>query len=384
MTMANAQGPRIALIGGGIIGLSLAWRLAQGGAAVTLFDRSVPGRAASWAAAGMLAAGAEAGGAPDLSRAGQRALALWPRFAAELEAGTGQSVGYRTMGLLHVGFAAQREALLHAFAQRQAAGEEVAWLERDALCARAPALDTELDCGVLGLSDSHVSNRLVAEALVAMAEAAGVTIRPKTPVNAVHIRGNGRVALKLADEVFEADKAVLTAGAWTREITGIPEALTQIELIRGQAYALGFATADLARLLPHIVWGPDVYLVPRPDGTILVGASVEPGRTDPVLDPEVEYRLHQAACAVVPSLENLQVTERWVGFRPGTPDGLPVVGPTEAENLWIAGGHFRNGILLAPLTAELMAQALLSGASDADLESWSPARLQRISKRARL
>ncbi len=366
---------RIAIIGGGVIGLGIGWRLAQAGCAVEIFERGEAGKGASWAAAGMLAAGVETEpgelGLHALNRASQLS---WPGFAAELEAVSGQSVDLRRDGTLMVALNRDDAAQLrHTYDFQREHGIELEWLSGAQTRAREGFLHPNIAAGVFCADDHQVENRKLVRALRAAFLAAGGILHEHTPVASLDIEGGAVKGVQLADRRVAADVVVLAAGAWSGEIAGLPQAARPpIRPIKGQMLALRMDPA--APLLRHVVWTPRVYLVPRDDGRLIVGATTEERGFDASLTAGGVMVLLEGAWRAVPGIEELAIDEIWAGFRPGSRDDAPVLGPGEIDGLVYATGHHRNGILLTPVTANAVADYILTGALAEVIRPFSIAR----------
>jgi glycine oxidase len=354
--------PKTAIIGGGVIGLSVGWRLAQAGCAVEIFERGEAGKGASWAAAGMLAAGVETEPGElalhGLCRASQEA---WPGFAAELEAASGQSVELRQEGTLMVALNRDDTAQLrytHDF--QRAHGIALEWLTGAEARQREPYLHPNLAAAVYCAGDHQVENRKLVRALRAAFIAAGGKLHEHTKVAAIESAAGHVTGVVLDDGHVEADVVLLAAGAWSGEIAGLPPAAKPpVRPIKGQMLALRMDPA--APLLRHVVWTPRVYLVPREDGRLIVGATTEERGFNGDLTAGGIYSLLEGAWRALPSVEESPIDEMWVGFRPGSRDDAPLLGPGEIEGLVYATGHHRNGILLTPVTADSIARYILTG-----------------------
>ena len=366
---------KIAIIGGGVIGLGIGWRLAQAGCAVEIFERGEAGKGASWAAAGMLAAGVETEpgelGLHALNRASQLS---WPGFAAELEAASGQSVDLRQEGTLMVALNRDDAAQLrHTYDFQREHGIELEWLSGAQTRAREGFLHPNIAAGVFCANDHQVENRKLVRALRAAFLAAGGTLHEHTPVAALDIEGGAVKGVLLGDRHVAADVVVLAAGAWSGEIAGLPQAARPpIRPIKGQMLALRMDPA--APLLRHVVWTPRVYLVPRDDGRLIVGATTEERGFDASLTAGGVMVLLEGAWRAVPGIEELAIDEIWAGFRPGSRDDAPVLGPGEIDGLVYGTGHHRNGILLTPVTANAVADYILTGALAEVIRPFSIAR----------
>ena len=359
--------PDLVVVGAGVIGLAVAWRAARAGLTVVTVDPE-PGRGASWAAGGMLAPVAEAVfGEADLTRLAVEAATGWPRFAAELEAASGRPVHLATSGTLVVAAdPSDRDALdrLHAYhrsldlpAERLSARQA-----RQAEPLLAPGT-----CGGLLLpGDHHVDNRQVVEALRAALAAAGVVHLAGTA--AVVVEGGRVVGVRLDDgTVIATDAVVVAAGSRSGQVAGLPEdAVPPVRPVRGATLRLAARGAPrLGRTVRALVHGRPCYLVPRPDGGLVVGATVEErGFGSEVLLGGLAELIDDAR-RVVPAVDEYALVEVAPGLRPGTPDNGPIVGPTATVGLHLATGHHRNGILLAPATADDVVAGLL-GSTPAD------------------
>jgi glycine oxidase len=359
----HAKTPRVAIIGAGVIGLGIAWRLAARGASVAVFDRGAAGAGASHAAAGMLAACAEAEpGEEALVTLGRESQARWPAFAAELEQASGLDVGLRREGTLVVALTADDQARLnHQLVFQQALGLPLQWISAAETRRREPHLAGKLAGAVFSPEDHQVDNRRLVAALRVAAEAAGASISEHRPVAAISWQ-DGRVdGIVLADGAkVTAETVVLAAGAWSRSIAGLaPELRPPVRPIKGQMLALRMDPA--APLLTHVVWAPGAYLVPRSDGRLLVGATVEERGYDTSLTAGGMLTLLEAAWRAVPAVEELPIDEMWVGHRPGSRDDAPILGAGAMDGLIYATGHHRNGILLTPITADAIARLVLDG-----------------------
>ena len=350
--MAN-RGSDVLVVGGGIIGLAIALELQQQGATVTVLSRDFA-QAASHAAAGMLAPQAERlppGPMLDLSLA---SLALYPTWVSKLEALTGQSVGYWPGGIL-----APRRTV--------AADPTENWLDADTLRYYQPGLSPTVAGAYWYPDEGQVDNRLLVKALRSAVIDLGVTVHEGTGAIALR-QHQGRVERVCTAQAgdFSADQVVLAAGAWANELLPLP-----VFPKKGEMASLRVPVGYSAALpLRRVIFGEDIYIVPRQDGRIVLGATSQ----------EVGFALHNTAggvnqllnnaIALVPQLADFTLDETWWGYRPATPDELPILGPGPAENLTLATGHYRNGILLAPITARLVAQAVL-GQADAQLHPFS-------------
>ena len=314
----------------------------------------------------MLAACSEAEpGEEALVALGRESQARWPAFAAELLQASGIDVELRQEGTLVVALTADDQARLnHQLVFQQKLGLPLQWISAAETRRREPHLAGKLAGAVLSPEDHQVDNRKLASALRIAAEAAGASISEHRPVEAISSSGGRVDGIVLADgSKVAADVVVLAAGAWSRGIAGIPTELRPpVRPIKGQMLALRMDPA--APLLNHVLWAPGAYLVPRRDGRLIVGATVEEKGYDTSLTAGGMLTLLEAAWRVVPAVEELPIDEMWVGHRPGSRDDAPILGAGPLDGLIYATGHHRNGILLAPITADAIARLVLDGVAE--------------------
>jgi glycine oxidase len=354
--------PRVAVIGAGVSGLGIAWRLAAAGCPVAVFERGQAGRGASWAAAGMLAAGLEAEPGEErllaLNLEGQR---LWPAFRDQLEAASGIGVGYREEGTLAVALTRDDvERLRFAFEFQRACGIQLDWLSGVEARRLEPHLRPGLAGAVLSPNDKQVDSRRLVLALKQAFLAAGGVLQEHAEVRAVDVEGGRARGVVVGDERCAADVVVLAGGAWSAGLEGLAAAARPpVRPVKGQMLAVRMDPAK--PLLRHVLWAPKGYLVPKADGRLIVGGTVEERGFDPELTAGGVLALLEAAWRALPSIEELPIDELWTGFRPTSRDDAPILGPTPVEGLFVATGHHRNGILLTPLTALTVSEAILSG-----------------------
>ncbi len=358
----GAARPRVAIVGAGVIGLALGWKLAAAGCAVELFDAGAAGMGASHAAAGMLAACAEAEpGEEGLLALTRESQMLWPGFAAELEAASGISVDLRTEGTLTIALTADDGARLrHLFAFQQSLGLPVEWLNPAETRRREPMLTRQIAGAVFSPEDHQVDNRKVATALKIAAARAGAILHEQLPVRRVASTGGRAEGVLAGETLHRADVVVLAAGAWSRGVDITPAAPLPVRPVKGQMLALAMDPA--APLLSHVLWAPGSYLVPRKDGRLIVGATTEEKGFETALTAGGQLALLTNAWRALPGIEELTILEQWAGLRPGSRDDAPILGPSpEVEGLIYATGHHRNGILLLPVTTALISALILRG-----------------------
>ncbi|MGY0710687.1 glycine oxidase ThiO [Azospirillum argentinense] len=362
---SDSAKPTVAVVGAGVIGLSIAWRLAAAGCRVEVFDRGAAGRGASHAAGGMLAACVETEPGEEsllpLTRASQN---LWPAFAAELEAASGMAVDLRDEGTMVIALNADDAAkvrFLHDFQTKL--GLPVEWLSGAEVRRREPYLQPGVAGALFCAGDHQVDNRKVAAALHAAALRAGAVVHEYAEIGRIEVRGGRAVGVQVGDRLVEADHVVLAAGAWSGWIDGLsPAVRPPVRPVKGQMLCLRM-DARLP-LLRHVVWTPGTYLIPRLDGRLLVGATTEERGFDDRLTAGGQFALLEGAWRALPGIAELPIEEAWAGFRPGTRDDAPILGLSEVEGLVYATGHHRNGILLTPVTADSIARLILTGEAD--------------------
>jgi glycine oxidase len=379
--------PSVGIIGAGVCGLGIGWRLAEAGCRVDVFDRAEPGRGASWAAAGMLATRAEAvPGEETLLALNLESQRLWPGFAAELAKASGISVDYRDEGTLIVALDRDdAEALRFNYDYQRRQSLEVEWLSGAEARKREPFLSPNVCAGVYSPGDHQVDNRKLVDALLQAYRAAGGKLYPGTEVKAIDVEAGRARGIVLAGQdagVRRYDVIVLAAGAWSRGIAGVPDALKPpVRPLKGQMLALQMDRAD--PLLRHVLWAPGVYLVPRVDGRLIIGATVEEKGFDPSLTAGGVLDLLRGTWEALPGMTELPIVEMWVGHRPTSRDDAPILGPTPVDGLVMATGHHRNGILLTPVTADAVSHYILTGKVMPAIEPFSITRFARKADRAR-
>ncbi|QGN46835.1 glycine oxidase ThiO [Micromonospora sp. WMMD558] len=350
--------PEVAVVGAGPVGLAIAWRCAARGLRVVVHDPA-PGSGAAYVAAGMLAPVAEAYfGEHELTALLTASAARWPAFAAELADASGADLGYRADGTLLVGLTADDLAeARRLWAYQQALGLPVAALRPSALREREPALAPRVRGGALAATDHQVDPRRLVPALRTAAERAGVTL----------VAGAVRSLSDVA-----ADVTVVAAGCGAAALTGLP-----VRPVKGQVLRLrapGGAAPGFRHVIRGYADGEHVYLVPRVDGEVVVGATVEE-RTDTTVSAGAVLRLLRAAVDLVPELSEYDLVETLAGLRPGTPDNAPILGPLPGRpDVLAATGHHRHGIVLTPITADLITDLIVTGEPGPLLAPFTPDR----------
>ena len=365
----------IAIVGGGICGLSIGWYLAREGRRVTVFERGEAGKGATWAAAGMLAAQIEAEpGEESLLPLMVESRDLWPEFARDLEAASGMGVDLRTEGTMAVALDRdEAEQLAFTFDFHRSLGMQMEWLEGSAARALEPYLSPHVMAAVLSPRDHQVDNRKVAIALKRALVAAGGALLEHCEVTEILTTAGRAAGVRAGGREFPAETVVLAAGAWSRGIKGLPEdSRPPVRPVKGQMLSLQMPPA--APLLSRVVWGNGAYLVPRLDGTLLVGATVEEQSFDTTMTAGGVHELLRRARAALPGIDELAIAEMWAGLRPTSRDDAPLLGPAALDGLVIATGHHRSGILLAPVTARAIAGYILEGRMADSLIPFAPSR----------
>ena len=347
-------------VGGGVIGLASAWRAAARGASVAVLERAEPPAGATNVAAGMLApVGELTFGEPELLELSLASARMYPGFVAELEAAAGMATGYAECGALHIALDRDEAAHLRRRHDLQRSLElEAEWLAPRACRALEPGLTPSLNGGVLASGEASVDPRALARALAAALGAAGGQLRTGTEVVDGLWEGERLAGVRTAaGDELRAATVVLCNGAWSGATAWLPEhARPQVRPVKGEVVELG--PRDAEPPCGRILASERVYLVPRPDGRLIVGATVEEQGYDTTVTAGGVYELLREAYRLLPDVAEMELLGVTAGLRPGTPDNLPRIGPGEVPGLLLATGHYRNGILLTPLTAERVAAHL--------------------------
>lgn len=348
----------VIIVGGGIIGLPLAIALRKRGLKILVIERGEPGREASHAAAGMLADCSLEIPAPMQSLAVASAR-VYPEFVHELQDESGMDVDLRDQGTLLLSHSADAHvgSGFSAVSPRQLNQMEPALSACESQIIRQP---------VFSLDERSVDPRALVTAALKAARHREVDISSGAAVKNVLFSGDRVTGVATDRTSYHASMVVNCAGAWAGLVPPLP---FPTRPVKGQMLAVVGGPK-----LRHVIRSAEVYLVPRTDGRIVIGATVEEAGYDKRTDPAAIQRLHHAATRVVPDLARARVLEAWAGLRPGTPDDLPLLGPTQAPGYFIAAGHFRDGILLAPITAHVMAQVVMGETPGHDLSAFSPGR----------
>ncbi|MBC8031936.1 MAG: glycine oxidase ThiO [Pyrinomonadaceae bacterium] len=377
----------VAIIGGGVIGLAVARALALRGVRdVLVIERDRLGAESSGAAAGMLAPQAEADSADEFFHLCRGSRDLYPVFAAELLEETGIDIQLETTGTLYLGLNEEDVKELDLrYDWQSKAGLSVERLSSESARKLEPSISESVLMALRFPLDTQVENRRLIEALAASNQNRGVHLATDTSVNSVTL-ARGRISgLETSRGFVATERIVIAAGAWSSLLTASDESgvlppdsalpALGIEPVRGQMLCFDSNPA----IFSHVVYSPRAYVVPRRDGRLLAGSTTEHVGFDKQVTAEGVGSIHAAAMEISPGIGSLALKESWAGLRPRTPDGLPVLGAyAEIEGLFYAIGHYRNGILLAPITGELIADAVVDGATPGSLNAFAPERFAPV------
>jgi glycine oxidase len=373
---AGGAGYDVVVIGAGVIGLSIGWRACQRGLRTLVVDAGRPAHGATHAAAGMLAPVTEANFGEERQLAlNLEAARRYPGFVAELESETGKATGYRPSGTLAVALGRDDAELLRQLHRFHRSLElESEWLDRRECRALEPGLAPGVVGGIRSAIDHQVSPRVLADVLIEAFEQAGGELRVNSPVAALAVASDRVTGVKLlSGEEVPAEQVVVAAGWRSGELEGIPaEARVPVRPVKGQILRLqGDGRAPIAR---RVVRTPEVYIVPREGGRVVVGATVEERGADTTVTAGGVLELLRSAYEALPGVTELELVEATAGLRPASPDNSPIVGGSSLAGLVWATAHWRNGILLAPITADVVVETL-TGAPPAEIFTpFSPAR----------
>jgi glycine oxidase len=356
---------RIVIIGGGVCGLGIGWNLAEAGAEVLLFDRAQAARGATWTSAGMLAPQMELRPEEEeIMLLGRESLRRWRAFARRLERSSGMSLDYRSEGALFV--ALDRDGmgqLQFLYDHQKEVGLPVQWLSGDEARQREPYLSRRVVAALYSPDDHQVDPRALAAALIAAFTRAGGRIHEYAPVERILVEGERATGVRVGGEDIPADAVLLAAGAWSGKVQGLlPWVPIPVRPVKGQMIAV---QQPPHALLEHCVWARDntrmVYLAPKSNGRLLIGATVEEVGFDTQVTVGGILDLLGMAWETLPGLYDLPIVETWAGLRPSSRDNAPILGKTAIEGLYVATGHYRNGILFAPVTTEDVGHLILTG-----------------------
>jgi glycine oxidase len=366
-------------VGGGVIGLACAWRAARRGAKGAVVERAEPPAGATRVAAGMLApVGELTFGEPELLEMTLASARLYPEFVAELEGASGVETGHVQTGALHVALDGDEAAQLRRVHELQRSlGLEAEWLTPRRCRELEPGLPPSFHGGVFAAGEAAVDPRAVARALVAAVTAAGGEVRTGCEVTDGVFEGDRLVGVRAGDggEEMWGDAVVLASGAWSGRTEWLPEhARPRVRPVKGQVAEL--RGREGAAPCTRILASERIYLVPRPDGRLIAGATTEEQGFDTTVLTGGVHELLREAYRLLPDVAEMEFVDVIAGLRPGTPDNLPFVGPGAVDGLVLATGHYRNGILLAPLTADAVAAHLAGEPMPEAIAAADPARRQ--------
>jgi glycine oxidase len=402
----------VVVIGGGVAGLSVARELARWGTRVALVERGRLGAEASWAAAGMLAPQVEADARDEFFDFACSSRDAYPTFAAALREEAGIDIELDCTGTLRLAFTEEDEReCARRFEWQRREGLIVEQLNAAEVLALEPHLSARVRGALRFPRDWQVENRRLCEALARASELAGVRVLEDTEARSLEVRGGRFASVETSRGSISAGAVVVACGAWSSlRTTEKSHGATADESDTAQSSSLTFATPAthddanarqspsiepvrgqiLCYVMPeddplvrHVVYGAGGYVVPRRDGRLLAGTTTERAGFDKSVTDEGRRAIRSYAEEIAPGVAGLKITDEWAGLRPRAEDDLPVLGASrEIENLFYATGHYRNGILLAPLTGALVAEMIMSGATPAPLAPFSPARFRRATPRA--
>ena len=358
--------------GGGVIGASIAFELASEGLSVAVFDAQTPGREASWASAGMISPAPENSTMASLLPISLASVRLYPEFLKRVEEVSGKTVGYRQDGALDLLLNGTGQTEIdQLLALHRGAGLRAEALSGPEARQIEPALTGELRAAVHRPDEASLDNRLLTEAALEAARRKGVEIFPDNGAKALWKEGETCRGLQLQHGRVEAKWTVIAAGCFSAHIEGVAP-YAPVTPAKGQMLALRCDALNLKKDL----WCGHIYLVPRHDGRIIVGSTVEYEGFDHNVTVAGMKKLLAGALSLVPALETARIEETWAGLRPDSPDHLPILGPTDLDGLLIATGHFRSGILLTPVTAHLIREWVTTQKVSEDWTPFSPLRFQ--------
>ena len=364
----------VAIAGGGVIGGAIALELARAGLRVGVFDRQQPGQEASWASAGILSPAPENPGMIAMVPLGKASLSLYPEFIARVEEISGKSAGFRPKGTLEALFSRDAKAELSTIiALHHGLGLKAEPLRAEDARELEPALSAEVEAAVLRPDEASVDNRALTGAVLEAAQRSGAEFFPGNGAREIWNTGKRCAGLVVRTEKVEAKWTIIAAGCFSAAIKDAA-AYAPVRPVKGQMAAL--SAEDL--MIERVLWSDKIYLVPRNDGRIIAGATVERVGFDKRTTAGGIQKILSAAIELAPGLANARVEETWAGLRPDSPDHLPILGPTDVEGLLMATGHFRSGILLTPITARLVREWITEQRVSMDWDRFSPLRFQSV------
>ena len=364
--------PSVIVIGAGIVGCTVAYELATAGARVQVFETRTPGQGATRASAGILAPYIEGHGSETLRQLGRRSLDLYDAFMQRLAADSGEDIVYQRNGTFEIAFSGEDVDRLIALSKAlHADGIASSWIAPEAFSDFEPLASTK-SMGAL-MIPTHGFVGVTQLTLAAMRAAEKLKIRFRTATGAIRIfrLPSGRVGIQTEHASWEADRVVLAAGSWSTNITVEGADTVPVKPIRGQLIQMQTEPGSIRR----VIWGPDGYLVPWPDGSVLIGSTVEDVGFDEAHTDEAVAKLRDAAIALVPALATAEISSIRTGLRPKGPDDLPLLGRSKVvPGLIYATAHYRNGVLFTPLTVQLVSDLVFDRPPDPSLKDLDPSR----------
>src|SRR5882762_5265332 len=362
----------VAIAGGGIFGAAIALELARAGLRVAVFDRQQPGQEASWASAGIISPAPESPAMIVTVPLAKASVSLYQEFVAQVEETSGRSVGFRPKGTVEALFSHDTKAELSTIiALHHGLGLKAEPLRAEDARELEPALSEGVEAAVLRPDECSVDNRALMSAVLDAAQGSGAEMISGNGAKAIWREGDRCRGLILQNEKVEAKWTIIAAGSFSAAIEGV-SAYAPVRPAKGQMVALRAEDLEVERVL----WSEHIYLVPRNDGRILAGATVEYVGFDKRTTAGGVEKILSAAIELAPGLANARIEETWAGLRPDSPDHLPILGPTDIDGLLMATGHFRSGILLTPITARLVREWITEQRVSVDWERFGPMRFQ--------
>lgn len=367
----------VIIAGGGLIGGAIALELALAGVRAAILEKGDPGREASWASAGILSPAPENPASIPLVPLGKASMGLYPDFVARVAEISGHDVGFRAKGTLEALFSrdAPRELSTH-IALHHGWGLKAEAINAEDARELEPALSPELEAAVLRPDEASVDNRLLTSAVLEAARKSGVEIFAHREVQGIWREQQRCIGLLLKNERVSAEWTIIAAGSFSANIAGV-NTYAPVRPAKGQMISLRAEQTKIERVL----WSDKIYLVPRNDGRILAGATVEYAGFDKNVTAGGLEKIVSSALELAPDLAHARVEETWAGLRPDSPDHLPILGPTDINGLLIATGHFRSGVLLTPITAQLLREWVTQQRVSVDWERFSPLRFAEARKK---
>ncbi len=364
--------PDVIIIGGGIIGLSIAWFLANQGASVTVLERGSPGSGASGAAAGMLAPFAESEHGGAFVNLGQRSLEMYDSFIDEINNSVSISIVNNSPGLLRVATDQKEfDALKGLFDNQQSSIHHFRLLDAQEIRQLEPHLSQSIIGGLHSPLEKQIDPRTLCHALSLALQNQGVRILEHCNVTDIQRTEDKAVSISANGQQYSFENLVIAGGAWTTELGDYLGVHLPVKPIKGQILSLQTETNSLS----HTIYGSKGYIVPRSDGRIVIGATVEDVGFDLDVDVNGILQLIVIGQQYLQDIGSAKVLDSWAGLRPASPDGMPILGKVPTfTNAFVATGHYRNGILLAPVTGKLIADLTLNRVADALLQPFSPDR----------